>query len=63
MQPYGIYPQVRVAPGYSMDCKDVEDSLASGFRIRNKKAKRRHNKKRLRQSFTRQIRVDLRDVA
>lgn len=53
-RPYGTYSIGHDMPNwyikeYYLDCADAQDFLPQGYRIRNKKAKRRLHNKRTRQ--------------
>ncbi|HDF8527463.1 TPA: hypothetical protein PEP05_000806 [Vibrio parahaemolyticus] len=60
MKPYGTYGrQMLMLPefyGDFMDVSEVQDSLPKGFRIRNKKQKRRWHNKRTRTVLKRDLR-------
>lgn len=47
---------------HGMDCGDVEDHIPKGFRIRNKKAKRRFHKKRTRQLAVKEINKEVNSI-
>lgn len=60
MKPYGTYGRQKLMLpefyGDFMDVSEVQDSLPKGFRIRNKKQKRRWHNKRTRTLLKRDLR-------
>lgn len=59
-KPYGTYSRRILEPTpYHMDVEEVQDSVAAGHRIRNKKQKRRLHNKRTRAIQIRERRKEI----